>query len=420
MVVLRSEQETGALIQLHDQDDHRSSKKRSRSSRGRSSPSRYRSRRKKSRSHRHRSRSRRRRSSVADRLPSLPPSHRGSGSQQAPLLTITDQTDLFSTPTRSHIFANPFQTPVKKGRHLGSQLLQEWYNGSQISEFIGDQAIHALVFDRLASLSIHHCQVLMNTQEEELLSIWNNSSQGSQVDLCGPGVARSFVFQLRSSLISSVNQSFDPQVAGSASPLAGALAHLAEAAGRLRRRRKSYDQDLASSEEESQFTLSTILDSYRSKHGYLRLVPSSAFGDLRRLHQLKSKADKRADHQVPFLAHSPIEEWFPCWIGADLDRDKRSLSHKTRAKDLGSKGFASFLSNVLTFLLSHLAIGQIELPSIVAYISVLCKISEERGSTSAMKYHHLLHNHVLDRIRVGERFRLDQFFSTEIDSVTRS
>ena len=194
---------------------------------------------------------------------------------------------------------------------------------------------------------------------------------------------------------------------------------MAEAAGRLRRRRKSYDQDLASSEEESQFTLSTILDSYRSKHGYLRLVPSSAFGDLRRLHQLKSKADKRADHQVPFLAHSPIEEWFPCWIGADLDRDKRSLLHKTRAKDLGSKGFASFLSNILTFLLSHLAIGQIELPSILAYISVLCKVSEERGSSSAMKYHYLLHNHVLDRIRVGERFRLDQFFSTEIDSIIR-
>ena len=259
----------------------------------------------------------------------------------------------------------------------------------------------------------------MDIQEEELITIWNNSSQGSQTDLCGPGIARSFVSQMRSTLIQSVQSSSDPSVAHPASPLAGALAHLAEAAGRFKRRRRTYDQDLGSSEEESQFNLSTILNGYRSKTGYLRLVPSSVFGDLRRLHQLKSKADKRSDHQVPFLAQSPIEEWFPCWIGADLDRDKRSALHKARAKDLGSKGFASFISNILTFLLSHLAIGQIELPSIVAYISVLCKISEERGSSAAMRYHYLLHNHVLDHIRVGERFRLDQFFSSEVDGVVR-
>jgi hypothetical protein len=36
-----------------------------------------------------------------------------------------------------------------------------------------------------------------------------------------------------------------------------------------------------------------------------------------------------------------------------------------------------------------------------------------------MKYHHLLQNHILDRIRVGERFHLDQFFSVESDSIIR-
>ena len=336
-----------------------------------------------------------------------------------PLMKINDQPDYFATPTKSQIKSHPFQTPVKKGRHLGSQLLQDWYNGSQVSDFIGDQNVHALVFDRLTSLQVVHCQVLMDIQEEELITAWNNSSLGSQTDLCGPGIARSFVSQLRSCLLQSVQSAVDPGVAHPASPLASALAHMAAAAGTFKRRRRSYDHDLGSSEEESQFNLSTVLHNYRSKYGYLKLVPSSAFGDLRRLNQLKSKADKRSDHQVPFMALSPIEDWFPRWIGADLDRDKRSALRKARAKDLSSKGFASFLSNILTFLLSHLAVGQIELPSILAYVVVLCKVSEERGSNSAMRYHYLLHNHISDRIRVGERFRLDQYFSSELDHIIR-
>jgi hypothetical protein len=270
----------------------------------------------------------------------------------------------------------------------------------------------------LASLQVVHCQVLVDLQDDELMNIWNNESTGTQTGLCGPGISRSFVSQIRSVLLSSI-QSSSEGGADHSSPLAAALAHLAEAAGRFKRRRRTYEQDLGSSEEEVQFNLATILDGYRSKPGYLRFIPSSVFGDLRRLHQLKAKSDKRSDHQVPFMAHSPIEEWFPGWIGADLDRDKRSALHKARSKDLGSKGFASFLSNVLTFLLSHLAVGQIELPSVVAYISILCKVSEERGSTSAMKYHYLLQNHILDRIRVGDRFHLDKFFSVESDSIIR-
>ena len=122
---------------------------------------------------------------------------------------------------------------------------------------------------------------------------------------------------------------------------------------------------------------------------------------------------------MPFLAQSSIEDWHPSWVGADLNKDKRIQALKARSHDLGSKGFASFLSNVSTFLMSHLAVRQIEIASVISYIMVLCKLAEERGSAFAIRYHNLLHNQVLDRIRMSDRFYLDDVFCQEQDYVVR-
>jgi hypothetical protein len=397
-----------AVDQLHGTSEARSGRSRGRASSRRTSSS----------SHRHRKKRRRSRSRRGHRSPSRrrEPDLVRSASQLALLSSDQLASQMFQTPPASNRLA-AYQTPTKSKPHLGSLLIQDWFKNTHQDDFIGDASVHQAVFDRLASLSILHCQVLVDLSESELLQAWS-SSVGVHIDLCGPGIARSFLFQLRSSLTASITIG-DASTPDPTSPLAGALAHLVEAAGRLRRRKRTYEQDLASSDDESQFDLSRVLDSYRSKIGFLRCIPSSAFGDLRRLFQLKTKADKRVDRSVPYLSHAPIEDWFPCWIGADLDRGKRSSLHKARAKDLGSKGFASFLSNVLTFMLAHLAVGELELPSIVAYISILCKISEERGSSNAMKYHYLIHNHLLDRIRVGERVKLDHYFSSELDPILR-
>jgi hypothetical protein len=70
-------------------------------------------------------------------------------------------------------------------------------------------------------------------------------------------------------------------------------------------------------------------------------------------------------------------------------------------------------------MLSHLAVKQIELPSILAYISILCKISEERGTSFAMRYHYYLHNNILDRIRTSERFELDSCLAVEQGLIIR-
>jgi hypothetical protein len=106
-------------------------------------------------------------------------------------------------------------------------------------------------------------------------------------------------------------------------------------------------------------------------------------------------------------------------VGADLGKDKRIQVLKNRNRDLGSKGFSSFLSNIVTFLISHLAIQQIDLSSILAYVVVLCKLAEERGSAFAVRYHHLLHNQILDKIRMSDHFALDSMFCQEQDHVIR-
>ena len=102
-----------------------------------------------------------------------------------------------------------------------------------------------------------------------------------------------------------------------------------------------------------------------------------------------------------------------------MGKDRKASIIKARSKDLSSKGIAPFLSNVITFWLSHLAVRQIELPSILAYVIILCKLTEERGNIFAVRYHHYLQNHLLDKVRIGEKFNLDQWLSIEQDHIIR-
>jgi hypothetical protein len=70
----------------------------------------------------------------------------GPGTQTPlPLCNFDAHHSQFRAPPKADLRNRLFQTPVKKGRHLGSQLLLDWYNGSQASEFIGDPSLHALI-----------------------------------------------------------------------------------------------------------------------------------------------------------------------------------------------------------------------------------------------------------------------------------
>ena len=284
---------------------------------------------------------------------------------------------------------------------------------------VGDQPLHHEAIQRLRHWGITLCQVLANLTEAEIVCIWSRQITDPDT-LIGPGVARSFVSQLRQLAQYHVNQPYISSLHSAESPgLVGALESLASATQKLKRKRKPYDHDIDSSEDEVVFDLGSVLDAYQSKPGYLRSISSSSFGDLKRLYQLSHKANRRLDIKVPFMAQSSIEDWNPTWIGADLSKDRKSTLIKTRSKDLGSKGFASFLSNITTFLLSHLAIKQIETPTIIAYLAILCKLAEERGSSFSIRYRNLLHSQILDKIRSSERFSLNDQFSTEQDSIIR-
>jgi hypothetical protein len=340
-----------------------------------------------------------------------------------------------STQTRQDLLCRFDQsiTPALPPGHQQPQMPSAWELGSlDIPNFyqhycvdlnlVGDPEIKQKSIERLQSWGVTICQVLYNMTDEEINRIWNIACNVHD-DIGGPGIARSFVSQLRSVVvqyIDSPNRSLksDPQQISSPA-LAGALESLASATHRLKRKRRPYDRDIESSEDETIFDLGRILNAHQSKIGGLRLIPSSCFGDLKRLHQLSHKADRRVDNRVPFIAQSSIEDWHPSWVGADLSKEKRISLLKHRSLNLGSKGFSSFISNIITFLLSHLAIRQIDLPTIVAYIAILCKLAEERGSSFAIRYHNLLHNQVLDKIRASDRFSLDDYLSSEQDSIIR-
>ena len=296
----------------------------------------------------------------------------------------------------------------------------DWFRGQSSSSFLGDGDLHQSCISRLASLNVEFNQVLINLSEDELNHLWNIHT-GVHDEMVGPGLARSFVAQLRTSISIDMHRSTVPADCrvDQSTPLAGALDHLAEAACRLRRRRRPYDRDVESSEDDSFFDLGSILDSYQSARGSMKSIPASCFGDLRRLQQLFARADRRSDKRIPFMAQSAVEEWTPSWVGADLGRDRRSALVKQRSRDLGSKGLAPFLSNVITFLLSHLAIRQVDLASILAYVTILCKLSEERSLAVAIRYHYYLHNHMADRFRIGERHSIDHYISVEQDFILR-
>ena len=131
---------------------------------------------------------------------------------------------------------------------------------------IGDQATQLQSLTRLRSLGICHCRVLVNMTEQEIVTLWSTPN-GIYDNLAGPGIARSFVSELREMISQRLHQPqhqhpihmTDPSSPG----LAGALESLASAAQRLKRERKPYDHDLDSSEEEVFFDLGSVLDQYQ-------------------------------------------------------------------------------------------------------------------------------------------------------------
>ena len=92
------------------------------------------------------------------------------------------------------------------------------------------------------------------TEEEEVIMAWSTQVNGND-DLGGPGLALSFVSQLRSLLIQVVSQSFnhDQHLDVGFPALAGALESLVSATQRLKKKRRPYDRNLDSSEDESAF-----------------------------------------------------------------------------------------------------------------------------------------------------------------------
>ncbi len=139
--------------------------------------------------------------------------------------------------------------------------------------------------------------------------------------------------------------------------------------------------------------------------------------DPSRLGQFKnqSKEARRSRPEVPCFAASTIESWPPAWIGARLSYAERKTVLASRQGSLDS--FAAFLGNVITFLMSHVAIGELPVDAAFAHVGVLVRMADELTVSRAVEYFRRLQSVILADIRGGARFDLAERLASVDDAI---
>ena len=301
-----------------------------------------------------------------------------------------------------------------------------WLYGGHLQSpviFPGDE--HHKLFDRLEHLQLDNVYTLFDLDVSELKQKWDETGHPFP-ELSGPGPARSQVVAWHRAVFHAIN---GPETSWSEAPpqsslansqmegLSDTLKNLGKAFKRVGKRRVNKDVDSESEAEE--FDLGDFIRNYHTRRGDLRDLPSWVWPDTRRLRAISKKLEDAQSGNVPFLVSSSLEEWNPSWIGSDLSKTHRENLVKDRSKDIAGKGFAIFLQNVVCFLMCHLALRQLELPTILAYIMVLARLSEERSVKFAFRYHQTVQHRILEKIKRRETFSIDGYLTAESESIVR-
>ena len=288
------------------------------------------------------------------------------------------------------------------------------------------------LFERLDTLGIRDSRVFVSYTADEFRSAWDSLDQ-PHGHLKGPGSARTQVEFWHKSYMRwlAPADTHQPEQAGQGTQVqstdasASAIMALAESNKQLvsatkrldPRRRRPLEEDSESDIEE--VDLGSILEGYVTRQGDLQDVPSSFFGDLKRLASLTSKANKRPSSRTPYLSHQGVEEWHPRHIGQDVGKTDKDAFIGDREKNITSRGFATFLQNVITFWMAHLAARQVGLAAILGQVATLAKLAEERSISFAYRYHNLQITDIQEAIKTRKEFCLDERIGHEDESIIK-
>ena len=189
---------------------------------------------------------------------------------------------------------------------------------------------------------------------------------------------------------------------------------LRDLARAIRPRRRHPDRDPSDdSRDRDGFDLHTVLARLPPPNN--NVIDVRRFAASARLRKLSREALRgRSTPNGRWISHAPLSQWLPEWLGEGLDRDARKALEKSRAS---IDTFPRLLNSVLSFWLSHLAVGFGTLPAIIEHIAILGQIAEERSVRAAIYYEHLFLDYIRLRAKHGDPTPLEDDLARRVPSI---
>ena len=112
-----------------------------------------------------------------------------------------------------------------------------------------------------------------------------------------------------------------------------------------------------------------------------------SFGDPAYLARVAQTCQEMATRKpgVPYLHPSGIESWHPSWLGSGLPSHARRelILARSKAAPLSA---AAFINSVSAYWLSHAAMGQVSIPTVLAHVLLVSRICDKHSLSFAVRY----------------------------------
>ena len=314
------------------------------------------------------------------------------------------------------------------------QAFLAWSDSSGISYHSIDFA--SKVAGRAVSMGLSSPAALGSASRDEALALWT-SNDGLHTELCAPGLSRAqfLTWHLEANRQSTLSvsrqlgfESLGPvgqpslQASADFSPLISGLSHLTSGLSKVldsRKKRRKLDVGGDSdSEDLGDFDLPNALSSLCLRPEDRWAFNIQCFADSKRLAVLHKAASSARAKGLHFVAQSGFEQWNPSWVGQGFSPEARKTMSTSRSKSVAFSA-ASFISNLSVFWLSHMAIGVVSLPAVLAHIVTMSRLVEEESLSYAVSYEHRLQLHLSDEHRAGRWVDVSRDISGILDYLRR-